>query len=160
MAEARLYSRSAFLVLVLIAATTSVSQAQTQAETLRVRPLVKDGQVLVSFALDGGLTDEGHPFLVTTFVMAAPLADLDAARTSHDMSRQLLEQAGAALRTLHDAGLAHGRVRASTILVRRTGGGATAVVTGFAPLDRLPTLSEGIADDLEQLQRLASTLRV
>ena len=58
MAEARLYSRSAFLALVLIAATATVGQAQTQAETLRVRPLVKDGQVLVTFALDGGLTDE------------------------------------------------------------------------------------------------------
>jgi hypothetical protein len=110
--------------------------------------------------LDGGLTDEGHPFLVTAFVMAAPLADLDAPRAPHEMSRQLLDQAGAALRALHGAGLAHGRVRASTILVRRTAGGATAVVTGFAPLDRLPSLSAGIADDLQQLQRLASTLRV
>ena len=27
-------------------------------ETLRVRPLIRDGQVLVTFALDGGLTDE------------------------------------------------------------------------------------------------------
>jgi len=26
--------------------------------------------------LDGGLTDEGHPFLVTAFVMAMPLVDL------------------------------------------------------------------------------------
>jgi hypothetical protein len=58
MVEARLYCRSAFLALLLIAATATVGQAQTQAETLRVRPLVKDGQVLVSFALDGGLTDE------------------------------------------------------------------------------------------------------
>jgi hypothetical protein len=58
MVEARLYSRSAFLALLLIATFATVGQAQTQAETLRVRPLVKDGQVLVSFALDGGLTDE------------------------------------------------------------------------------------------------------
>ena len=58
MAEARLYSRSVFLAFALIAAAATVAQAQTQAETLRVRPLVKDGQVLVSFALDGGLTDE------------------------------------------------------------------------------------------------------
>jgi hypothetical protein len=29
-----------------------------EATTLRVRPLVRDGQVLVTFALDGGLTDE------------------------------------------------------------------------------------------------------
>jgi hypothetical protein len=28
------------------------------AETLRVRPLIRDGQVLVTFSLDGGLTDE------------------------------------------------------------------------------------------------------
>ena len=58
MVEARLYTRSAFLALLLIATFATVGQAQTQAETLRVRPLVKDGQVLVSFALDGGLTDE------------------------------------------------------------------------------------------------------
>jgi Domain of unknown function (DUF4390) len=58
MVEARLYVRSAFLAFLLIAFTATVGQAQTQAETLRVRPLVKDGQVLVTFALDGGLTDE------------------------------------------------------------------------------------------------------
>ncbi len=58
MVEARLYSRSVLLAFALIAVTATVGQAQSQAETLRVRPLVKDGQVLVSFALDGGLTDE------------------------------------------------------------------------------------------------------
>jgi hypothetical protein len=58
MAEARLYCRSALLTMVVIAATATVGQAQTQGETLRVRPLVKDGQVLVTFALDGGLTTE------------------------------------------------------------------------------------------------------
>jgi hypothetical protein len=42
----------------LILASATFAQAQTQAETLRVRPLVKDGQVLVTFALAGGLTDE------------------------------------------------------------------------------------------------------
>jgi hypothetical protein len=58
MSQALLYCRSVFLAFTLIAVTASLGQAQTQAETLRVRPLVKDGQVLVSFALDGGLTDE------------------------------------------------------------------------------------------------------
>src|SRR5918994_4321261 len=58
MPEARLYCRSAFLAFALIAATATVAQAQTPAETLRVRPLVRDGQVLVTFALDGGLTEE------------------------------------------------------------------------------------------------------
>jgi len=58
MAEARLYFRSVLLAFALIAVTASMGYAQTQAETLRVRPLVKDGQVLVTFALDGGLTDE------------------------------------------------------------------------------------------------------
>jgi hypothetical protein len=58
MAEARLYSRSVLLAFCLIAATASLAQAQTQAETMRVRPLVRDGQVLVTFALDGGLTNE------------------------------------------------------------------------------------------------------
>jgi hypothetical protein len=57
MVKARLYSRSALLALCLIAATATAATAQ-QAETLRVRPLVRDGKVLVSFALDGGLTDE------------------------------------------------------------------------------------------------------
>ena len=58
MVEARLYSRSVWLAFALIAITATAGQAQSQAETLRVRPLVKDGQVLVSFALNGGLTDE------------------------------------------------------------------------------------------------------
>ena len=58
MAEARLYSRSVLVAFALIAVTATVGQAQSQAQTLRVRPLVKDGQVLVTFALDGGLTDE------------------------------------------------------------------------------------------------------
>ena len=35
-----------------------VAAAPAYADDLRVRPLVRDGQVLVSFALDGGLTDE------------------------------------------------------------------------------------------------------
>jgi len=58
MAQARLYCRSVLLAFALIAVTATVGQAQSQAQTLRVRPLVKDGQVLVTFALDGGLTDE------------------------------------------------------------------------------------------------------
>lgn len=110
--------------------------------------------------LDGGLTADGHPFFATAFVMAAPFVDLDMEGAAPDVIRQLLDQARKALQALHDAGLAHGRVRTSTILARRTRGGATAVVTGFAPLDRLPLLSDGIADDLEHFQRLASTLRV
>ena len=58
MVEPRLYCRSVLLAFALIAATAPVSQAQTQAETMRVRPIFKDGQVLVTFALDGGLTDD------------------------------------------------------------------------------------------------------
>lgn len=58
MIEARLYLRSTLLALTLIVAIASPGQAQTQSETLRVRPIVKDGKVLVTFALDGGLTDE------------------------------------------------------------------------------------------------------
>ncbi len=110
--------------------------------------------------LDGGLTEDNHPFLVTTFVMARPLVDFDPQGVDPDSTRQLLDQARDALQALHSAGVAHGRVRASTVLARRTTAGATAVVTGFAPLDRFATLSDGIAFDLEQLQRLASTLRV
>jgi hypothetical protein len=58
MVEARLYPRFALLALALLIGSASIAQAQTPAETLRVRPLVLDGQVLVSFSLDGGLTDE------------------------------------------------------------------------------------------------------
>ena len=59
MIPARLYCvrnlvRAACLLSLLAITVTPVS-AQ---ETLRVRPLVRDGQVLVTFALDGGLTDE------------------------------------------------------------------------------------------------------
>ena len=57
---ASLYIRKAVfglfaLVLVVASASTAFAQDST---TLRVRPLVRDGQVLVTFALDGGLTDE------------------------------------------------------------------------------------------------------
>ena len=41
----------------LLAASAAPAAAQA-AETLRVRPLIRDGQVLVTFSLDGGLTDE------------------------------------------------------------------------------------------------------
>jgi hypothetical protein len=58
MAEARLYTRSVLLAIALIIASAGFAQAQAPGETLRVRPLVRDGQVLVTFALDGGLTDE------------------------------------------------------------------------------------------------------
>ena len=58
MSQVRLYSSSVLLAFALIAVTATAGYAQSQGETLRVRPIVKDGQVLVSFALDGGLTDE------------------------------------------------------------------------------------------------------
>jgi hypothetical protein len=110
--------------------------------------------------LDGGLTEDGHPFLATAFVMAAPLVDLDMEGIAAEILRNTLDQAREALQALHEAGLAHGRIRTSTVLARRTRGGATAVVTGFAPVDPLPLLSNGIADDLERFQRLTTTLRV
>lgn len=37
---------------------SAVPAAAQGPETLRVRPLLRDGQVLVTFSLDGGLTDE------------------------------------------------------------------------------------------------------
>ena len=43
------------LTLLLVSAAPVAAQP---AETLRVRPLIRDGQVLGTFALDGGLTDE------------------------------------------------------------------------------------------------------
>lgn len=43
------------LSLLVVSAAPAAAQA---AETLRVRPLLRDGQVLVTFSLDGGLTDE------------------------------------------------------------------------------------------------------
>jgi hypothetical protein len=57
---ARLYIRKTVfglfgLGLLLVSASAAYAQ---EATTLRVRPLVRDGQVLVTFALDGGLTDE------------------------------------------------------------------------------------------------------
>lgn len=58
MAAARLYARTLLLTLGALVISTSLTQAQTQAEALKVRPLVKDGQVLVTFSLSGGLTDE------------------------------------------------------------------------------------------------------
>ena len=59
MFEARLYYKSAILTVAALIMSASLAQAQTQqAEALKVRPLVKDGQVLVTFSLNGGLTDE------------------------------------------------------------------------------------------------------
>jgi hypothetical protein len=113
----------------------------------------------LSSVLDGGLTDDGHPFLVTTFVMATPLADLDPEGAAPDQTRKLLDDARAGLRALHDAGLAHGRVRTSTVLARPAKGGATAVVTGYAPLLDFPILASAVEDDLAQFHRLTSTLR-
>jgi hypothetical protein len=57
---ARLYIRKTVFGLFglgLLLVSASAADAQ-EATTLRVRPLVRDGQVLVTFALDGGLTDE------------------------------------------------------------------------------------------------------
>ena len=53
----RLYSRSAIVALTLILGTAAAAQAQ-DAVTLKVRPIVRDGQVLVTFALDGGMSNE------------------------------------------------------------------------------------------------------
>ena len=55
MVGTRLYLRT-LAVLGLLA--LSASSAFAQADTLKVRPLVRDGQLLVTFALDGGLTDD------------------------------------------------------------------------------------------------------
>lgn len=55
MVGTRLYLRT-LAVLGLLALTAS--SAFAQADTMKVRPLVRDGQLLLTFALDGGLTDE------------------------------------------------------------------------------------------------------
>ena len=60
MAVSRLYihrAGTAVFTLALLAVTAASAFAQ-DANTLRVRPIQRDGQVLVTFALDGGLTDE------------------------------------------------------------------------------------------------------
>ena len=57
---ARLYIRRtvlAALTLAFLAGSTASAYAQ-DAASLRVRPIVRDGQVLVTFSLDGGMTDE------------------------------------------------------------------------------------------------------
>jgi hypothetical protein len=58
MVEARLYIRSALLAVGVVLAAASLAQAQTPGETLKVRPLQRDGQLLISFSLNGGLTEE------------------------------------------------------------------------------------------------------
>src|SRR5262245_38527480 len=55
-----LYAKRAIFGLIalgMLVATASTAFAQ-DATTLKVRPLVRDGQVLVTFSVDGGLTDE------------------------------------------------------------------------------------------------------
>jgi hypothetical protein len=58
MVEARLYSRAVLLAFLLIAGFATAAQAQAPSEKLRVRPLQRDGQVLITFAVDGGMTEE------------------------------------------------------------------------------------------------------
>ena len=57
MVEIRLYYRSVLLALALTLAAGTLAQAQ-DATTMRVRPLVRDGQVMVTFSLNGGMSDE------------------------------------------------------------------------------------------------------
>jgi len=79
MVKARQYCRLAFLAFCLVAVSATFAQAQTQTpgETLRVRPLVRDGQVLVSFQLEQGFTDQVREFvqsgLRTTFTYTVEL---------------------------------------------------------------------------------------
>jgi len=54
----RLYSRNLVAALVAFGLLTVATAASAQDNSMRVRPLVRDGQVLVTFALDGGITDE------------------------------------------------------------------------------------------------------
>jgi hypothetical protein len=60
MMPVRVYTRRTLLAL--LAASLFVVSAATayaqEAATLRVRPIVREGQVLVTFSLDGGMTDE------------------------------------------------------------------------------------------------------
>jgi hypothetical protein len=107
----------------------------------------------LAHVLDAGVTDDGHAFLVTPFVMAEYIDKAGA------NARAVLDQALDALRTLHSAGVTHGHVCGSTILAHRTAAGATAVVTGFAPLDPVSHLTDGIQRDLQQFQALAATVR-
>src|SRR5690349_11706169 len=53
----RLYSRLVLVAFGLVLAAATAVQAQ-EATTLRVRPTFRDGQVLISFSLDGGMSDE------------------------------------------------------------------------------------------------------
>jgi hypothetical protein len=72
--SARLLPIAGLLVLLLVAASPSYGQVQ---QTLRVVPLVKDSQVLVSFELVNGLTDEVKAAiqsgLTTTFTYTVEL---------------------------------------------------------------------------------------
>jgi hypothetical protein len=60
MMPARLYIRRTVLAVFAVAIlATSATTAYAQEEaTLHVRPFFRDGQVLVTFSLDGGMTDE------------------------------------------------------------------------------------------------------
>ena len=54
----RLYIRHSILTVAAVCLLATTAAAQPPAETLKVRTLERDGKVLVSFALDGGMTDE------------------------------------------------------------------------------------------------------
>ena len=57
---ARLYIHRTVLSIIMMAfvAGSAATAFAQDAATLRVRPIVRDGQVLVTFSLDGGMTDE------------------------------------------------------------------------------------------------------
>ena len=58
MKPARLYILRRLLSATLLLSLAATTPAFAEQDTLRVRPLVRDDKVLVTFSLDGGLTDE------------------------------------------------------------------------------------------------------
>ena len=58
MKPARLYIFRRLLAVTLLLSLSAATPAFAEQDTLRVRPLVRDEKVLVTFSLDGGMTDE------------------------------------------------------------------------------------------------------
>ncbi|MFO0810979.1 MAG: serine/threonine-protein kinase, partial [Gemmataceae bacterium] len=82
--------------------------------------------------LDGGLTEQGHPFFVMEFIQGVPLTEFcDAARLTVRERLELFIPVCQAVQHAHQKGVVHRDLKPSNILVGRTDGKPTPKVIDF-----------------------------
>jgi len=126
--------------------------------------------------IDGGVTEDGRPWLMTEFVDGLPIDEV-AASHSRAACVELVIRAAAALQFAHSRLVAHGDIKPSNILIDRDGrvklldfgiGGSVADATAaglsgamtpaFASLQRQGGEGASIADDIHALGRTMDLL--